>query len=299
MDADFTPAIAGGVRAESSNKTFARLTSRYDVEKYLGRGGVGTVVRAKRKCDGEEFAIKIVSKANLTSKSKLSLAREVVVLRELNGAENIVSFVEAFEDAKHVYIVTELCKGGDLHDRLVRLDGHGLAEAQVLKLGVQMFRALNRLHEKSICHRDIKLENWCFATAQEEEQQIIKLIDFGLCYWRRPGGELHSNVHCGTLNFASPELVRGEAYVPEESDVWSVGVVLYALVAGELPFRGVDDSRLRRSISAAKPDFESATWNKISNAFRELIQTLLAREPSARPSAADALETMTEIQCQP
>uniref|UniRef100_A0A7S1THK2 Protein kinase domain-containing protein n=1 Tax=Compsopogon caeruleus TaxID=31354 RepID=A0A7S1THK2_9RHOD len=249
------------------------------------------VLRVVQWKDGRELAMKVVPKRALDNRSRLALAREVVVSRDLTGVRNVARFEEAFEDDRNVYLVTEFLAGGDLHSRIVSHHNGRFSEDAVLRLASQMFDVVGQLHAKGIAHRDIKLENFVFATDASLEEQQIKLIDFGLCHYRKPGGELFSRVHCGTLQFAAPEVIKGESYIPEHADMWSMGVVLFAMLTGELPFQSVSESVLRKQIIAGFPSqiaVRSRIWPSVSRDLSKLLSSLMTLDTSQRPTAIAA-----------
>lgn len=261
------------------------LRSRYVVLEKLGAGCAGTVVRAVERSTRAEVAVKIVAKRLLVdAECKRALVREVSVLSRLDHA-NVVGFTSAFEDAEHVYIATELCPSGDLHEYL-RARRTGLDEREALKYLRQLLQALEYLHAHGIAHRDVKLENVMFSEAGK-----LKLIDFGLCFWRRPGGDLYSSQHCGTPQYAAPEIMAKSSYVPESGDMWSCGVVLYAMLTRSLPFTGASWSDLERNIASANTSsiMKAQALSHISPGTAALLRSLLHTTPSKRPSAKEAL----------
>lgn len=264
------------------------LRSRYVVQEKLGAGCAGTVVRAVDRASRAEVAVKIVAKRLLVvPECKRALVREVSVLSRLDHA-NVVRFTSAFEDSDHVYIATELCPHGDLHEYL-RARRSGLDERVALKYLRQLLQALEYLHAHGIAHRDVKLENVMFSDSGK-----LKLIDFGLCFWRRPGGDLYSRQHCGTPQYAAPEIMGKSPYIPESGDMWSCGVVLYAMLTRSLPFTGATWSDLERNIAAANTAtiMKTQALSHISPGTAVLLRRLLDTTPSRRPSAKEALEML-------
>lgn len=274
-------------RTAASTQLLA-LRQRYQVLEKLGAGCAGTVVHAVERATGSHVAVKIVPKRVLVdAECKRALAREVSVLSKLDHG-NVVRFSAAFEDNDHVYISTELCRYGDLHEYL-RSKRRGLDEREALKYLRQVLQALCYLHANGIAHRDVKLENVIFA-----DNNRLKLIDFGLCYWRRPGGELFSRQHCGTPQYAAPEIMSKTPYIPETGDIWSCGVMLYAMLTRSLPFTGRSFSDLERNISSADTEslMKTHLLSHISPGTAQLLRGLLDTTPSRRPSAKEALNML-------
>eukprot|EP00180_Rhodochaete_pulchella_P001249 Plantae.Rhodophyta-Rhodochaete_pulchella.ctg20671.p1 GENE.Plantae.Rhodophyta-Rhodochaete_pulchella.ctg20671~~Plantae.Rhodophyta-Rhodochaete_pulchella.ctg20671.p1 ORF type:complete len:193 (-),score=27.49 Plantae.Rhodophyta-Rhodochaete_pulchella.ctg20671:361-939(-) len=140
-----------------------------------------------------------------------------------------------------------------------------------------------------ICHRDLKLEN-LLITGNDVESSKLKLIDFGLCYCRRQGQHLTSEEYVGTDGYISPEICNQKPYVPEESDMWTVGIVLFSMISKQMPFTGKDKSEMRRNVRIQPLAFEGAAWATVSAQTKAFIEALLCKEGRNRPSAADALE---------
>eukprot|EP00183_Erythrolobus_madagascarensis_P003110 CAMPEP_0185852698 /NCGR_PEP_ID=MMETSP1354-20130828/15865_1 /TAXON_ID=708628 /ORGANISM="Erythrolobus madagascarensis, Strain CCMP3276" /LENGTH=432 /DNA_ID=CAMNT_0028554011 /DNA_START=160 /DNA_END=1458 /DNA_ORIENTATION=- len=277
------------------------LCVKYDVRQLMGAGARSMVLRVVRRSDGREFAVKVVAKARLRPMERVALAREVAVFHHVNHP-NIVSLEETLEDTEHVYIVTELLTGGDIRTCLNR-QRHAFSGEQVLRFAEQMLSAISYLHSRGIVHRDIKLENFVVcsrANGSENSDAVggptVKLIDFGMVFWRKPGGELRSTHSCGTLGYAAPEVCENAAYVPEAADMWSLGVVLYALTTARLPFASASCALTAyRSIVRSKVSFEAPEWSLVPERFRELVESLLQLKPQQRPSAAAAADTLSEI----
>lgn len=284
---------------------FRALRRHYTILETLSEGGNSTVYRAVR-CGttdasdvlGEEVAIKVVAKSGMSDGARVALAREVLVLRNLATDANSLRYIEVLEDAQYVYVVMELLVGGDLLSALThRCDAFSPADA--LRVVRDVFSSLSALHDRGIAHRDVKLENVMFADA---DHSVVKLIDFGLCHRRRPGGDLHARQPCGTAAYSPPQIVLRAPYVPEEGDSWSVGVVLYALLCRRLPFGsacpadgGVAMEALGRRIVEASPTLHGGVWDRVPFAVKDLLSALLSKDGADRPSAREAIEMIDEI----
>eukprot|EP00186_Timspurckia_oligopyrenoides_P005211 CAMPEP_0182446866 /NCGR_PEP_ID=MMETSP1172-20130603/7878_1 /TAXON_ID=708627 /ORGANISM="Timspurckia oligopyrenoides, Strain CCMP3278" /LENGTH=427 /DNA_ID=CAMNT_0024643013 /DNA_START=290 /DNA_END=1571 /DNA_ORIENTATION=+ len=300
--------------ANKSASQFKALRAKYDICEVMGVGSRGMVVRAVRKDNAKkQVAVKILSKSRLRSEEKLALAREVAVFHHVSHP-HIVGFEESLEDNQHVYIITELLEGGDIRLRL-NDSMTTFPKEQLFMLAEQMISAVLYLHSFGIAHRDIKLENFvftsqnscshtrCHCTLESDHCRkcangaypAVKLIDFGMVYWRRPGGEQYSRHFCGTLGYTAPEVCKNAPYLPECADMWSLGVVLYALVARRLPFGHSEEARKWASCKCpASADFSDTEWDELSPKFVSLVKRLLDLNPKNRPSAAQALEIIVE-----
>lgn len=289
----------------SPGARFRALRRHYTVLETLSEGGNSTVYRAVR-CGstdsasgvGEEVAIKVVPKTGMNEGARIALAREVVVLRQLAAESTSLRYNEVLEDALYVYVVMELMVGGDLLGVLTH-SRTAFSTPDALRVVRDVFTSLAALHDRGIAHRDIKLENVMFADA---ERTIVKLIDFGLCHRRRPGGDLLARQPCGTAAYSPPQIVMRVPYVPEEGDSWSVGVVLYALLSRRLPFGsacpadgGHAMEALGRRIVDSSPTLHGGVWEHVPFAVKDLLTALLSKNGSDRPSAREAIEMIDDI----
>lgn len=273
-----------------SSSSLAPLLARYDLFNHLGAGCAGTVVRAVDKATRSDVAVKIVPKHLLVDRSaKMALAREVSVLSKL-AHPHVIAFCNAFEDAHHVYIATEFCSQGDLYQYL-KSQPKGLPEREALKYLRQILQGLQYLHQRGISHRDVKPENVLMTSNGR-----VKLADFGMCYWRRPGGEMSTRQHCGTPQYAAPEIMRKAPYVPEKADMWACGVVLYAMLTRTLPFVGNDWAQLKHNVIHAdvKAIAASPALKHASEPTLHLLKSLMSVRASTRPSPKDAIELVDD-----
>jgi len=194
----------------------------YIVGKTLGSGTTGKVKIAERKDDNLKVAIKIINKSQFNSKPDLQrkIKREIALMRIMDHP-NILKLLEVLESQRHLYIVIELAEHGELFDYIV--SHNKLDEKTALTFFRQIIYGLEYLHTHAICHRDLKPENILL-----DEFDTIKIADFGFARWMR------SNIvetSCGSPHYAAPEVVKGLQYDGRCADVWSCGVILYALLA--------------------------------------------------------------------
>ncbi|KAI0559713.1 Serine/threonine protein kinase Endoplasmic reticulum [Gracilaria domingensis] len=278
--------------------THAIVSAGYVVVKVVSEGSFGTVLKAKRNADAAWVAIKVVKKVQLTEKETSALRRQALVLRTIRHSY-IVRFIDDFEDDYYFYHVFEYLNGGDLYDRL-ESRGKPYTEAQVLFLAKQIFYAVAYLHAMRAAHRDIKLENFVFETTPHEQRQVMKLIDFDLLVVRSchaPPSETCSDV-CGTILYVSPEIASAKEHVPEQSDVWACGVMLYVLLSYGMPFQGNTNREILRAVRTEQPNFSSPVWTAVSPATKQLITDLLHKSGSQRPTAAEALDRVKYLSAQ-
>ncbi|TGZ67053.1 hypothetical protein CRM22_005004 [Opisthorchis felineus] len=215
---------------------------KYSIIRTLGRGNFAQVKLAIHLTTGREVAIKMIDKATLNESCRVKLAREVRVMKTLSHP-NIVKLYEVIETTRHVYLVMEYAKNGEVFDHLLRIGRMPEKEAQ--KLFRQLFSAVEYCHQKNIVHRDLKAENLLF-----DENNNLKLADFGFANVFNT--ECHLDTFCGSPPYAAPELLSGQKYHGPEVDVWALGVILYMLVCGRLPFEAYTLKELHSKVLSGK-----------------------------------------------
>lgn len=278
--------------------TPAIVSAGYAVLSVVSEGSFGTVLHASRIEDQLHVALKAVPKHRLSEKECATIRKQAFALQTLKH-RYIVEFFDDFEDDNYFYHVFEFLHGGDLYDRL-EARGKPFSEAQVLFLARQIFYAVTYLHSKRAAHRDIKLENFVFETSPQDERQIMKLIDFDLLIVRSrqsPRTETCSDM-CGTILYVSPEIASGREHVPEESDMWACGVMLYVLLSYQMPFQGATGRQILRAVRSTEPYFGSAVWANVSADTKSLVKDLLNKDAAERPTAEQALDRVKLIQAQ-
>ncbi|CAH8428897.1 unnamed protein product [Schistosoma intercalatum] len=199
---------------------------KYKLIRTLGRGNFAKVKLAQHVSTGREVAVKVIDKTQLNQASLKKLFREVNIMKMLNHP-NIVRLYEVIESERHVYLVMEYAENGEVFDHLV---AHGrMKEREARAAFRQIVSAVEYCHQKKIVHRDLKAENLLF-----DGYFNIKLADFG--FSNLFDGSKKLDTFCGSPPYAAPELFQGRKYDGPEVDVWSLGVILYTLVSGSLPF---------------------------------------------------------------
>lgn len=214
----------------------------YRLLKTIGKGNFAKVKLARHIPTGREVAIKIIDKTQLNPSSLQKLYREVRIMKILNHP-NIVKLFEVIETEKTLYLVMEYASGGEVFDYLV---AHGrMKEKEARAKFRQIVSAVQYCHQKHIVHRDLKAENLLL-----DADMNIKIADFGFSNEFTVGGKL--DTFCGSPPYAAPELFQGKKYDGPEVDVWSLGVILYTLVSGSLPFDGQNLKELRERVLRGK-----------------------------------------------
>ncbi|XP_076279798.1 serine/threonine-protein kinase MARK2-like isoform X6 [Lasioglossum baleicum] len=215
---------------------------KYKLLKTIGKGNFAKVKLAKHVPTGKEVAIKIIDKTQLNPNSLQKLFREVRIMKMLDHP-NIVKLFQVIETEKTLYLVMEYASGGEVFDYLVL---HGrMKEKEARAKFRQIVSAVQYCHQKKIIHRDLKAENLLL-----DSEMNIKIADFGFSNEFTPGNKL--DTFCGSPPYAAPELFQGRKYDGPEVDVWSLGVILYTLVSGSLPFDGSTLRELRERVLRGK-----------------------------------------------
>ncbi|XP_044257894.1 serine/threonine-protein kinase MARK2-like isoform X3 [Tribolium madens] len=215
---------------------------KYKLLKTIGKGNFAKVKLAKHVPTGKEVAIKIIDKTQLNPSSLQKLFREVRIMKMLDHP-NIVKLFQVIETDKTLYLVMEYASGGEVFDYLVL---HGrMKEKEARSKFRQIVSAVQYCHQKRIIHRDLKAENLLL-----DSEMNIKIADFGFSNEFTPGNKL--DTFCGSPPYAAPELFQGKKYDGPEVDVWSLGVILYTLVSGSLPFDGSTLRELRERVLRGK-----------------------------------------------
>lgn len=255
----------------------------YETKEQIGLGASGQVIRAINRMSGTLVAVKIVNKQGLDAASELRIRREIRIL-QLAKHENLLELYDVFETCERLYLVTEYIEGGTLYDYL-RTAGGQVAESIARKLAIDLAKGLQYLHERGVIHRDVKLEN---VLLRKEKNGSLKavLIDFGLSCFLGP--EEVSTEPVGTLKYAAPEVLSRVSY-REEVDCWSLGVLLYILLQGKMPFYGASDRDVALKILKKKLNFTGEKWTAVSAEALEVLSGLLRRPAAQRLSLAEAL----------
>ncbi|KAJ1376204.1 Serine/threonine-protein kinase, active site [Sesbania bispinosa] len=266
-----------------TNPSPGNIYDKYQIGKELGRGEFGVTHRCIDLKTGEAFACKKIAKTKLRTEIDIQdVRREVQIMRHLPQHPNIVCFREAFEDKDAVYLVMELCEGGELFDRIVA-KGHYTerAAANVTKTILEVCKVC---HDHGVIHRDLKPENFLFADGSETAQ--LKTIDFGLSTFYMAGERFSEIV--GSPYYMAPEVLRRN-YGPE-IDVWSTGVILYILLCGVPPFWAETEEGIAQAIIRDTLDFTRDPWPKVSEEAKDLVKRMLDPNPYTRITVQEVLE---------
>ncbi|XP_077596113.1 ribosomal protein S6 kinase alpha-4 isoform X2 [Stigmatopora nigra] len=252
----------------------------------LGEGSFSVCRQCTHKQSGLEYAVKIVSR-----RMEVNTQREIAALRQCEAHPNIVKLHDVYTDQYHTYLVMELLRGGELLERIKRKKLFGEAEAS--QLLQSLVSAVSFMHEAGVVHRDLKPENVLFT--DESEDSVLKVIDFGfarLC----PAGSAPLQTPCFTLQYAAPELFESAGY-DKACDLWSLGVILYTMLSGQVPFQseqvGMTSSyaaEIMHKIKEGDFSLDGEPWKGVSEDAKELVKGLLTVDPERRLKLSDLKE---------
>lgn len=259
---------------------------KYELGEEVGRGHFGYTCKAKFKkgeLKGQEVAVKVIPKSKMTTAIAIEdVRREVKILRALTGHNNLVKFYDAYEDHEKVYVVMELCEGGELLDRILSRGGK-YSEDDAKAVLIQILNVVAFFHLQGVVHRDLKPENFLFTS--KDEYSPLKAIDFGLSDFVKPDERLNDIV--GSAYYVAPEVLH-RSY-STEADVWSIGVIAYILLCGSRPFWARTESGIFRAVLKADPSFDEVPWPTLSSEAKDFVKRLLNKDPRKRLTAAQAL----------
>jgi len=264
--------------------TTENIFSFYKIGPIIGNGSFSTV-RLGASLDTRDikkYAIKIIDKRRVGGNLKY-MDREIAIMRSVRH-KNIVQIYDIFETDKRLMIVLEYCPGGDLFEKLkVRST---LTETQAILVFRQLFSALEYLHSRGIVHRDIKPANFLLADSSESLQ--VKLSDFGLSNTMENASDVVMASIVGTPAFLPPEVIKNLPYGPKV-DIWGMGISLYFLLSGRIPFDAKNRDQMFTRIQNDMLEFRGKVWENISFEAKDLLRKLLTKNPDKRLSALEAL----------
>ena len=268
--------------------------ARRDIKDYydlttteLGKGSYGKVVLGTMKQVKLKRAVKIIDKSKVSNVDRFKF--EVEIMKKLDHP-NILRLYDYFEDKGSVYLVLELCTGGELFDRIIANKFYKETEARVIFK--QIIKAIYHCHLNGVCHRDLKPEN--FIMISKKDAYTLKLIDFGLS--RQFEGQVlterksEANItkpvrrqtratlktKAGTPFHIAPEVLTGN--YTEKCDVWSAGVILYILCCGYPPFYGDNNKEILDAVKKGKLDFSGPEWTDKSAAVIDIIRKMVTNQ---------------------
>ncbi|KAL7553234.1 hypothetical protein ACHAWF_016495 [Thalassiosira exigua] len=269
--------------------TFGSIEEKYFVEREPIHAGYHASIKMGINRDSmQRYAVKSIRK---TGEVRLTdLHREVTLLREVNHA-NIVELADIYEDHYYLHLVTQLYTGGDLFDRIVQKkkssDATCFEERQAAAIMYEILNALSYLHKNDIVHRDVKPENIVFET--DKDGSPIRIVDFGFARKHfEDSFEPYMSTIVGTTHFLAPEVLRQK--YDKSCDVWSAGVVAFAMLCGYLPFNGRSKKEVFDAIKRGKLQLRSRDWSGTSKDAKDFVRRLLRSNPKRRMTIEQALQ---------
>lgn len=265
----------------------------YQLGDKIGEGAYSIVYRGIHRASGESIAVKVAKKGAMTAVEQRRLLEEVRIMSALDH-DHIVRLHAFHADKDAYYIVSELCTGGELFDKIVTRSSYSEREAREVVRTIA--EAVAYMHAHGVVHRDLKPEN-VLLSSPDDETAIIRIADLGFAKVVPRGAAGADGVpakgflrtSCGTPSYVAPEILEGRPY-DEAVDLWSLGVIAYILLAGYAPFHARNQTELFRSIVAGRYYFDSPYWDGVSTSAKDLIKRLLMVDPSKRLTAEQVLQ---------
>ncbi|XP_055492072.1 hormonally up-regulated neu tumor-associated kinase homolog A [Leucoraja erinacea] len=269
---------------QDAAKSFShtKRVGNYLVGKMINKGSFAKVMEGLHIPTGEKVAIKVIDKKKAKQDTYIqkNMKREPRI-HQMIKHPNIVQLFETLETENSYYMAMELCQGGDLMDRIC--EKKKLEEREVRKYTRQILAAVEHLHRHAIVHRDLKIENFLL-----DENNNIKIVDFGLSNILKNDSQEMLNTQCGSPAYAAPELLAHKKYGPKV-DVWSIGVSMFAMFTGTLPFT-VEPFNIKQLHQKMVNGDMSSIPSEISSGAAHFMLSLLEPDPAKRPSVREAME---------
>ena len=256
------------------NTGFIPKISNYIISSQIGQGAYAIVKQAINKKTKEKFAIKIYEKSKMTESQRMSsINREINLLKQINHP-NIVKLYEVIDTPRQLCIVMELAHGQSLHSFAKSKTNRRVFEKTAIIIFRQILSGIEYCHSLNIVHRDIKMENILV-----DENLDVKIIDFGFGICSSPTQRL--KVFCGTPSYMAPEIISKKEYLGLPTDIWSLGVLLFAMIYGHFPFRGGSERELFKAIEKGNLIYPPGGSPEIKSLISKMLQTNPIRRPTA------------------
>ena len=268
-----------------NSKIFQKKIDDYLITRELGKGSYAVVKLAMDKKTKNKYAIKIYSKTCLIDPQlRNTVKNEINILRQIDN-ENVMKLYEVIDTQSNLYLVLEYINGINLLEIIKNEKNHFIKESRAKKIFSKIVQGINYCHQINIFHRDIKLENILVL-----KDDSVKIIDFGFGIICK--SDTYQKLFCGTKSYMPPEIVKKEKYIACYSDIWSLGVLFYAMLFGVFPFKGKDDDDLFDKIIEAKLNFPE--YNPISDKTKELFGKIFVVNPSERIKLDEIINCLKE-----
>ena len=268
-----------------NSKIFKKKIDDYLITRELGKGSYAVVKLAVHKNTKKKYAIKIYPKHCLIDPQlRNTVNNEINILKQLDD-NNVMKLYEVIDTQSNLYLVLEYINGINLLEIIKNEKYHYIPEPRAKKIFVQVVKGISHCHKKNIYHRDIKLENILVL-----KDDTVKIIDFGFGIICKP--DTYQKLFCGTKSYMPPEIIKKEKYIASYSDIWSLGVLFYAMLFGIFPFKGKDEDELFEKIKEAKLCFPE--YNQISEKTKKLFEKIFVINPSERISLEDMIKCLED-----
>ncbi|XP_060229445.1 ribosomal protein S6 kinase alpha-2 isoform X3 [Meriones unguiculatus] len=258
------------------------FTDGYEIKEDIGVGSYSVCKRCVHKATAAEYAVKIIDK------SKRDPSEEIEILLRYGQHPNIITLKDVYDDGKYVYLVMELMRGGELLDRILRQ--RCFSEREASDVLYTIARTMDYLHSQGVVHRDLKPSNILYMD-ESGNPESIRICDFGFAKQLRAENGLLMTP-CYTANFVAPEVLKRQGY-DAACDVWSLGILLYTMLAGFTPFaNGPDDTpeEILARIGSGKYALSGGNWDSISDAAKDVVSKMLHVDPQQRLTAVQVLK---------
>lgn len=259
-------------KSKSSSNDFADIPKSigvYNIKESISSGEYSQVHLGLSKYTNDKVCIKIINKSSFAKNpDNFSLVKNEIEVLKILKHRNILTLYEIYESNKYIFLITEYLSQ-ELSNIII--SKKRLSESDAQKIFIQLVDALQYMHKLQICHRDICLEHIML-----DSNNIPKLIDFGFSTFYKKGEQLDESL--GSISYACPEIIQEKTYEPELADVWSLGVCLYVMICGYLPFSEEDDNKNKEMIISGKVEFP----NVVGNICKDLIKKMLDVDPKKR-----------------
>ena len=255
---------------------YVKFTDLYEIKEVIGKGKFGVVNLGIHRKTGQQVAIKILNKENIKSIEDKELVHIEIGILKLCHHPNIVRLLDHLENTDYIYIVTEYIEGGTL-GQYFKKKKFNFSERQAMNIMSQLASGVKYLHQYGIVHRDLKPDN--IMITQQNEFGVIKIMDFGLSKIVSPNEKMVEGY--GTLSYVAPEVLLRTPY-NKEVDIWSMGVILFYMLSGKLPFRGTKEQEVAEKIVYDQLEFDEDDWETRSQKVQDLITCCLQKKAEDR-----------------
>nr|XP_045013912.1 ribosomal protein S6 kinase alpha-2 isoform X1 [Jaculus jaculus] len=258
------------------------FTDGYEIKEDIGVGSYSVCKRCVHKATNAEYAVKIIDK------SKRDPSEEIEILLRYGQHPNIITLKDVYDDGKYVYLVMELMRGGELLDRILRQ--RCFSEREASDVLCTIARTMDYLHSQGVVHRDLKPSNILYMD-ESGNPESIRICDFGFAKQLRAENGLLMTP-CYTANFVAPEVLKRQGY-DAACDIWSLGILLYTMLAGFTPFaNGPDDTpeEILARIGSGQYALSGGNWDSVSDAAKDVVSKMLHVDPQQRLTAMQVLE---------